>query len=108
VNAWTGVGYVTPRATWGGFPGHRLENVQSGIGVVHNALLLDRTERTVVNGPFRPAPRSLMRGELAMSPKPTWFLSNKTAATTARKLTEFAAQPRWRKLPGIVASAIRG
>ena len=40
INAWTGVGYLTPRATWGAFPGHTLDDIQSGIGVVHNALLL--------------------------------------------------------------------
>ncbi len=96
VNVWTGVGYLTPHATWGGFPGHRLDDIQSGRGVVHNALLLDRTERTVVYGPFRPLP------------KPPWFVDNRTAATTGRRLSRFAARPRWRALPAIFASAIRG
>ncbi|MGV7903933.1 aldehyde dehydrogenase family protein, partial [Mycobacterium kansasii] len=50
VNAWTGVGYLTARASWGAFPGHTIDDVQSGIGVVHNALLLDDVERTVVRG----------------------------------------------------------
>jgi acyl-CoA reductase-like NAD-dependent aldehyde dehydrogenase len=69
VNSWTGVGYLTAHATWGAFPGHRLDDIQSGRGVVHNALLLEDTERTVVYGPFRPSPRSLLRGELSISPK---------------------------------------
>ena len=59
VNAWTGVGYLTARATWGAFPGHPLDDIASGRGVVHNALLLHRPERTVVYGPFRPLPRSV-------------------------------------------------
>jgi acyl-CoA reductase-like NAD-dependent aldehyde dehydrogenase len=96
VNVWTGVGYLTPHATWGGFPGHTLDDIQSGRGVVHNALLLDRTERTVVHGPFRPFPR------------PPWFVNNRTAATTGRRLSRFAARPRWRALPAIFASALRG
>ncbi|MFE3580113.1 aldehyde dehydrogenase family protein [Streptomyces vinaceus] len=108
VNAWTGVGYATPRATWGAFPGHTLEDVQSGIGVVHNALLLDHTERTVVTGPFRPAPRSVLHGENSLSPKPPWFVSNTTAARTGRLLTAFAARPRRRLLPAIFLSAVRG
>ena len=83
-------------ATWGGFPGHRLDDIQSGRGIVHNALLLDRTERTVVHGPFRPLP------------KPPWFVDNRTAATTGRRLARFAARPRWRALPAIFASALRG
>ena len=94
VNAWTGVGFLTARATWGAFPGHTLEDIQSGSGVVNNALLIDDTERTVVYGPFRPAPRSLRHGELSLTPKPAWFVSNKTAATTGRRLTEFAYQPK--------------
>ncbi|MFI1237350.1 aldehyde dehydrogenase family protein [Nocardia salmonicida] len=108
INAWTGVGYLTPTASWGAFPGHTVDDVQSGIGVVHNALLIDRVERTVVRGPFRPAPRSLLRGELAISPKPPWFVGNKTAASTGRLLAGFGADPGWLRLPKIFASALRG
>ncbi|HEY5854314.1 MAG TPA: aldehyde dehydrogenase family protein [Aldersonia sp.] len=108
VNAWTGVGFLTARAHWGAFPGHTLEDIQSGRGVVNNALLIDDTERTVVYGPFRPAPRSLRHGEISLTPKPAWFVSNKTAATTGRRLTEFANQPSWLGLPAIFASALRG
>ncbi|BDU04450.1 aldehyde dehydrogenase family protein [Nocardia cyriacigeorgica] len=108
INAWTGVGFLTPTATWGAFPGHTLDDVQSGIGVVHNAWLIDRVQRTVVRGPFRPAPRSLLKGELAISPKPPWFVGNKTAASTGKLLTGFAADPGWTRLPMIFASALRG
>lgn len=75
--------------------------------MVHNALL-DRTERTVVSGPFRPAPRALLHGELTISPKPPWFVDNRTSAGTGRRLTEFVVRPRWSALPGIFAPAIRG
>ncbi len=108
INAWTGVGYLTPTASWGAFPGHTIDDVQSGIGVVHNAWLIDRVERTVVRGPFRPAPRSLLHGEFAISPKPPWFVGNKTAASTGRLLAGFGAEPGWLCLPQIFASALRG
>lgn len=108
INAWTGVGYLTPTATWGAFPGHKRNDIQSGTGVVHNAFLLDRPERTVVRGPFRPAPRSVFGGEWSLSPKPPWFVNNRTAATTGRLLLDFAAAPGWGKLPAIFASALRG
>ena len=108
VNAWTGVGYLTARASWGAFPGHTIHDIQSGIGVVHNALLLADPERTVVRGPFRPAPRSFLHGQLTLAPKPPWFTNNRTAATTGRLLTYFAAEPKWSKLPAIVTSALRG
>lgn len=96
INAWTGLGYLTPRATWGAFPGHPLTDIQSGRGVVHNALLLKDTERTVLRGPFHPRP------------KPPWFVTNRTATVTAQRLTAFTAQPKWTALGGILASALRG
>ncbi|WP_435200841.1 aldehyde dehydrogenase family protein [Janibacter sp. GS2] len=108
VNAWTAVGFLTANAPWGAFPGHTLEDVQSGIGVVHNAFLLRETERTVVRGPFRPFPRSVLGGEFSLSPRPPWFVSARTAQRTGRLLTRFMAGPSWAKLPGIFASAFRG
>ena len=108
VNAWTGFGFLTANGSWGAFPGHTVDDVQSGIGVVHNALLLDSPERTVVRGPFRPLQRSLIHGELSISPKPPWFVNNRTAAGTGRALTAFAARPSWLRLPRIFASALRG
>jgi len=107
INAWTGVGFLSAAAPWGAFPGHTLSDVQSGIGVVHNALLLDDVERTVVRGPFRPFPHSIVHGEWALLPKPPWFVSARSGALTARLLTEFAARPSVRKLPGILAAAFR-
>ena len=108
VNTWTGLGYLTPRASWGAFPGHSLDDIQSGRGVVHNALLLHAPERTVVTGPFRPFPRSVFHGEWTLAPKPPWFVDNRSAATTGRRLTAFSARPRWRALPAIIVSAVRG
>jgi aldehyde dehydrogenase (NAD(P)+) len=107
INAWTGVGFLATGAPWGAFAGNTIDDVGSGIGVVHNALLIDSPERTVVRGPFRPFPRSLVHGEFALSPKPPWFVTARTAATTGRRMAAFAANPSWRKLPGIFVSAFR-
>jgi hypothetical protein len=54
------------------------------------------------------AHRSLLNGELALSPKPPWFVTHRKAATTGRRLVEFAADPRWGRLPRIFASALCG
>ncbi|MEO5665466.1 MAG: aldehyde dehydrogenase family protein [Nocardioides sp.] len=107
VNAWTAVGFLTAGAPWGAFPGHTIGDVQSGIGIVHNAFLLSDTERTVVRGPFRPFPRSFVGGEFSLAPKPPWFVSARSARRTGQLLTRFAAKPSWFKLPGIFASAFR-
>ena len=107
VNTWTALGFLTPGAPWGAFPGHTLDNVQSGIGVVHNALLLDGTEKTIARGPFRPFPRSALHGEFALFPKPPWFVTARSAKKTGRLLAGFAAAPSWFKMPAIFISAFR-
>lgn len=108
INTWTAMGFVAARAPWGAFPGHTLDDIQSGIGVVHNALLLDDTERTILEGAFRPAPRSLLHAEWSAAPKPPWFVTNKTGALTGRRITEFEATKRWTALPALLAAAMRG
>jgi len=107
INAWTGLGFLTATASWGAFPGATIDNVQSGIGTVHNALLIDRPERTIVRGPFRPFPRSFAHGEFTLFPKPPWFVQARSAATTGRRLAGFAAKPSWLKMPAIFLAAFR-
>ncbi|WP_337002618.1 MULTISPECIES: aldehyde dehydrogenase family protein [unclassified Microbacterium] len=95
INGWTAFGFITPTLTWGAFPGGTLEDVGSGIGVVHNALLLDGVERSVLRGPFRPFPRSLPvangGGRLTILPKPPWFVSARTGAAVSEGLTRYRA-----------------
>ena len=95
INGWTAFGFITPTMTWGAFPGSTIADVGSGIGVVHNALLLDRVERSVIRGPFRPFPRSLPvvngGGRLTILPKPPWFVSSRTGAAVSEGLTRFRA-----------------
>ena len=105
---WAGSGFLLASGTWGAFPGHTRDDIQSGTGVVHNAYLFDRPQKTVLHGPFAPFPRSLLLGERHTAPTPLYFVTNETAATTARRVTEFAAAPSPTKLPAILASAIRG
>jgi hypothetical protein len=45
---------------------------------------------------------------MTMTRKPPWFVNSRTAGTTGRRLTAFAAHPRWRALPAIFMSALRG
>jgi aldehyde dehydrogenase (NAD(P)+) len=109
INVWIGLGYQLPTVPWGAFPGNELTDVGSGIGMVHNALFLRDPERTVIRGPFRPAPRSLLAGEFSLAPpRPPWFVTNRTADTTGAALTAFAAKPAWDRLPRILLSALRG
>ena len=45
-----------------------MNDIQSGIGVVHNTFLLEKTEKTVVRGSFYPSPRSVLHGDFSMLP----------------------------------------
>jgi acyl-CoA reductase-like NAD-dependent aldehyde dehydrogenase len=107
INAWTGVGFLLPGGTWGAFPGHTVADVGSGIDVVHNAHLLSGPERTVVTGPFRPFPRSVLHGELSLFPKPPWFSGSRSGTETGRQLTRYAAAPSWGRLIPVLLAAFR-
>ncbi|MEA2011091.1 MAG: aldehyde dehydrogenase family protein, partial [Actinomycetota bacterium] len=73
VNTWVGVAFAINRATWGAFPGNPRNNISSGTGVVHNSLMLERTERSVVRGAFAPFPRTLRQGVIHTEPTPPFF-----------------------------------
>ncbi len=89
VNAWTGVGYFVAETPWGAFPGHTPDNIQSGIGVVHNSHLFSRAEKSVVYAAFAPFPRSFRGYGNSLMPKPPWFVTNKAAARIGRALCDF-------------------
>lgn len=108
INTWTGLGFLTPQATWGAFPGHTLADVQSGIGVVHNAMLFDQPERTVVEAPFRPFPRNLFSLSFSLLPRPPWFITNPKGATLGRLLVAFQYRPSLLKIPRIFVNALLG
>src|ERR1700722_12301367 len=106
INVWTGMAFAL--ATWGAFPGNSAQDIGSGTGTVHNTFMLPRPQNDGVEIPFRPAPRSLFNGELTLSPKPVFFITNKTAEATARRLVGFLSHRNPIALPGIFLSALRG
>ncbi|WP_372838759.1 aldehyde dehydrogenase family protein [Phaeovulum sp.] len=107
VNGWTGIGFLLAQTPWGAFPGHSPQDVQSGIGSVHNCLMLDTTERTVIVAPWAPFPRGLRHG-FSVLPKPPWFITHRRAREVGRLLTDFVAYPAWRKLPRLMLATLRG
>ena len=108
INGWTGLGFLMARAPWGAFPGHRLDDAQSGIGFVHNTYMFDKAERTVVRAPFRPFPRSALNGEMTLLPRPPWFVTNRKQHVVGRLLTAFEDKPSWLKMPRIFWNALLG
>lgn len=108
VNAWNAVAFLVTQCTWGAFPGHTYNDIQSGIGTVHNTFLFDKPQKTVIYGPFRVLPRAWVHGDFNLMPKPVWFVTNKTAHITAKRITKFAVNPGFKHLPGIFLAALRG
>ena len=107
VNTWTALAFLTPTATWGAFPGGSIADVQSGMGIVHNAFLLEHVERSVARGPFRPFPRSLGRGRFSALPKPPWFVSSRTGAAVSEGFTRFRMDGNWARLSATLVKAFR-
>jgi acyl-CoA reductase-like NAD-dependent aldehyde dehydrogenase len=97
VNYWAATSYAIGATTWGAFPGHAVNDIQSGTGVVHNTLMFSRPQKSVLYAPFRALP------------VPVWFVSHGTAAKIVfRKLTALEANPSPLKVPSIVVTALRG
>jgi acyl-CoA reductase-like NAD-dependent aldehyde dehydrogenase len=108
VNCWSALGFLLGYTPWGAYPEHTRQDIGSGTGFVHNAFMLEDVQKTVVRAPFAPAPRGLLTARPALSPKPPYFVTNRTARTTAERLVRFTAAPALAKLPGIFTSALRG
>lgn len=108
VNIWSGSGYMLSQTPWGAFPGERRNQIESGIGKVHNHFLFDRPQKSVVIGNFSRFPRSLMQGEPHILPGPPWFVTHREAHRVGKGLVHFAAAPHWLRLPSIFWHALRG
>lgn len=108
INAWTGLNFLSAQSPWGAFPGHTLTDVQSGIGVVHNTLLFEKTQRAVVEAPFRPFPRNLLSLSFTLLPRPPWFITHRRAAILGKLLVAFQHRPSLLKMPRIFWNALQG
>ncbi|MFG2451753.1 aldehyde dehydrogenase family protein [Streptomyces sp. NPDC048512] len=108
VNCWSAFGFLLGHTPWGAHPGHTPQDIGSGIGFVHNTFMLEDIEKTVLRAPFAPAPRGLFTGSPSLSPRPPYYVTNRTGRTTLRRLTAYTTDPGWSRLPSIFASALRG
>jgi aldehyde dehydrogenase (NAD(P)+) len=96
INHWAGLVFGSVSAPWGGHPSATLQDVQSGIGWVHNTFMLEGIEKSVFRGP------------IVMSPKPAWFYDNAMMSVIGTKLADFEASPSALKLPGLAIASFRG
>jgi len=96
INHWPAVCYGFVVTPWGAHHGHTLDDIQSGIGVVHNTLFFEKVQKTLVTGPFK------------MFPKPPWFPSHKQGAKIGPKLVAMEEAPGLGRAMSVISSALRG
>lgn len=96
VNHWPALSYGLGSTTWGAYPGHTRDDIQSGVGVVHNTYLLEDVEKTVIRGPF------------TMWPNPPWFVTHKRPVEMAKALLKTTLRPSLLDLLRLFPHALRG
>ncbi len=96
INVWPALCYAIGQTPWGAHPSATLDDIQSGLGWVHNTYLLGGIEKAIVYG------------ELTSMPKPVWFPDNKTGHILGKRMVGFEADPSWLKLPGLMLNALKG
>ncbi len=96
INVWPALVYATPRAPWGGSPTATPEDIQSGIGFVHNPLFLPKIEKTIVHGPLSPFPR------------PPFVSGHRHGLATARRLTAYSERPSTMAAFSVAKTAVLG
>src|SRR5580693_6451719 len=95
VNVWHALSFAMGATSWGAYPGHARSDIQSGTGVVGNASMFDRPQKSIVRGPFR------------ARPKPPWFATAPDSYDVMRRFVAFEAEPSAAKIPGWLLAAMR-
>jgi acyl-CoA reductase-like NAD-dependent aldehyde dehydrogenase len=93
VNLFAYYSYYFGATPWGGFPGHDIYDVQSGIGKTANALMFDRPQKSVVRAPFR-----------RLDPI---TVASKHPKEFSMKLLRLEAAPTLWRVPGLLWTALR-
>jgi len=96
VNCFTGYGFAFGTTPWGGFPGQPLHDVRSGRGFVHNSLMLEDVEKTVIWQPVR------------QPVKPPYFPTHRTLHRLGPRMVALEGRRDLTVLPGLLVDALRG
>jgi aldehyde dehydrogenase (NAD(P)+) len=96
INHWSALVYALASPPWGAHPSSTLEDIQGGLGWVHNTFMLEGIEKAVLRGP------------LVVKPKPPWFVTHRKSHVVAEKMIAHEAAPSWLNVPGIALAALGG
>ena len=96
VNVPTGFGYFCTPCTWGGYYNHTPEDIQSGIGHIHNTLMFRGVEKSVIRAPWK-------------SPvTPMWFHDNCNHESLANAVVSFQTSPNMVDFTRVALAAVQG
>jgi len=95
-NQWSGVVFALMSPPWGGHPSSSRQNIQSGVGWVHNSFMLTGIEKTVLESP------------LVVRPKPVWLASHTAPETVAWSLCRLFQNPSLWNISTLSYHAVKG
>ena len=81
INEWAAIAFIIPTMPWGGYPGNKDNDIQSGQGYVHNAFFFESPQKGIVETKFR----------FSRFVDPPWFVDNKKAHRLFKNLTYYQA-----------------
>ena len=81
INEWSAIAFIIPTMPWGGYPGNKDNDIQSGQGYVHNAYFFESPLKGILETNFR----------FSRFIDPPWFVSNKKAHRLFKNLTYYQA-----------------
>lgn len=95
-NQWSGVVFALMSPPWGGHPDSTLQNIQSGLGWVHNSFMLTGIEKTVLEAP------------LIVIPKAVWLANHGAPEPIAWALCRLFRNPSLWNLNNLTFHAVKG
>jgi hypothetical protein len=95
INEWSALGFIIPTMPWGGFPGNKDSDIQSGQGYVHNAFFFESPQKGVLYSKFK----------LPLV-DPVWFTSNKKGKKIFKNLTYYQLENSNINLIKLIFSAL--
>ncbi len=79
INEWSAIGFIIPTLPWGGYPGNKDNDIQSGKDFVHNSLFFESPQNGIVYSKFR----------MSRIIDPLWFVTNRKGKKVFKNLTYF-------------------
>ncbi len=95
INEWPALGFIIPTMPWGGYPGNKDTDIQSGQGYVHNAYFFESPLKGVLYSKFK-----------LPFVDPVWFTSNKKGKKVFKNLTYFQIENSKINLIKLIFSAL--